>query len=249
MTRALVIGQSHSAAIAEALAGDCANVEGISIYRLGEQERPEANTVSLVDAAGIVAALPAAIPVFLSILGSYHNILGLLRSGADFDFLVSGNDTPDPHASARIPHRAIAAAFEQNFAEAESVRKIKAAARSPIFIFCTPPPKEYDGFVLARLMSQKKKSYRGKSIPEFGVERAESRLKLWTLEAVLTARWAELHDMQFVPAPAKSFNEKGFLASKYYAEDATHANAHYGALVIRQIDSIVETARKQTAHG
>jgi hypothetical protein len=249
MTRALVIGQSHSAAIAEALAGDCASVEGISIYRLGDQERPDANAVSLVEAVAIVAALPATIPVFLSILGSYHNILGLLRSGADFDFLVTTKDAPDPQAIARIPHRAIAAAFEQNFVAAESVRKIRDAARSPIYILSTPPPKESDEFVLARLMSQKKKSYRGKSIPEVGVERAGIRLKLWTLEASLTARWAELHNMHFVPAPAKSFNENGFLASEYYAEDATHANGRYGELVVEQIYSIMESTREQAAHG
>ena len=55
--------------------------------------------------------------------------------------------------------------------------------------------------------------------------------------------------MGFVPAPAAAFNEDGFLARKYYFDDATHANAAYGALVVEQIKMILWNDMKRAAHG
>src|SRR5947209_18034159 len=83
---------------------------------------------------------------------------------------------------------------------------------------------------LNRFMRQAKRDLYGKDLHEVGLERAESRLKLWALEVSITARWAESEGIGFVLAPAKCFNTDGFLARKYYFEDATHANGLYGAL-------------------
>ena len=41
----------------------------------------------------------------------------------------------------------------------------------------------------------------------------------------------------FVPTPEESINEHGFLKKEFYAEDATHANQFYGALLLSYIQS------------
>lgn len=250
MTEAVIVGQSHSGAIAQALALDPGLLPNISIYRLEDKKRPfERETVTLGEAVALVRELPANCAVFLSVLGTYHNIIGLLRSGPNFDFLIDSEDLPSDVERAWIPHRALAGAFEQNFALAKSVRDIKANSSSPVYLLSAPPPKRNNQFILDCLLRQKKQSYRGKTIREVGVQLPESRLKLWLLEARLAAAWASQRGMHFVPAPDQALDADGFLAEQFYYDDATHANAAYGALVIRQICDIIGEKRQEAVNG
>ena len=249
MSRAVVIGQSHSAALAQALLTERTDVSGISVHRLEDRKRPyEREVIKLDDAVSMVQGLPAETRVFLSTLGTYHNIWGLLRSGPAFDFLLDPGDSPDPSAEIHVPHRAIASAFDQHLAKPSLVRKIQSAAKSRVYLLSGPPPKQNNDFMLERFMAQKKQSYRGISVGEVGLERPETRLKLWLMETRATARWAASEDLHFVPAPAESFDENGFLHPQFYS-DATHANAGYGALVIDQISAIIEEAFEEPARG
>lgn len=249
MNRAVVIGQSHSVAIAQALAGECADVTGIGVYRLHDgREKAGADDISLDQALHLVAGLSCDVPLFLSALGTYHNILGMLRAGPDFDILLSNQDVSHAQARVIVPHRAIAGAFTHEFARAKLLLKIRAAARSEVYLLSAPPPKQSDEFMLQRLMRQKSGSYRGRSIRNVGVTRAESRLKLWALEASLARGWAQSKGMGFVPAPDLALNADGFLSRKMYLDDATHANARYGALVVRQICDILGS-KQETVHG
>lgn len=240
-TRAVIIGESHTNAVAQAIAEDPAAYEGIEVYRLHSPNRPsEPNTVSVPEAVAIIEALPEGGQVFLAMLGTYHNILGLLRAGEDYDFLLDGQDSPDPSATARIPHRAMASAFEQHFAQAGTIKRFRAVAKSAMHVLSSPPPKQSNRYVRHRFMRQTKRAYHGRSVEDVGVERPASRRKLWLMETMAIARWAGAHGMRFVPAPAAAFNGSGFLARKYYFEDATHANARYGALVLQQIRETLE---------
>ena len=249
MSRAVVIGQSHSAALAQALLTERKEVRGISVHRLEDRKRPyERDVITLDNAVSLVRRLPAATRVFLSTLGTYHNIWGLLRSGPAFDFLLDPCDAPDPNAEIQVPHRAIASAFDQHLAKPSLVRKIQAAAKCRVFLLSEPPPKQNNAFMLERFMAQKKQSYRGISVGDVGLERPETRLKLWLMETRATARWAASENLYFVPAPTKAFDDKGFLHPQFYS-DATHANGGYGALVIDQISAITEEALEEPARG
>jgi hypothetical protein len=90
-------------------------------------------------------------------------------------------------------------------------------------------------------MRPKNRVYRNKVVEDFGVEKAESRLKLWLLEERLMAEWADSLGMRFLPAPRAAFDDRGFLKEIYYDDDVTHANSGYGALVLRQIAEIFES--------
>lgn len=249
MSEALVIGLSHSAAIAEALE-NTAGGQGVTIKRLESRNRPyERDTISIEQALEAVARLPDRTVVFLAMLGTCHNLLGLLRSGPDFDFLVGPGDAPDPRAQERIPHRAIAAAFEEYLETGRPIEKIRAASRVPVVLLSAPPPKESSRFMLDYLLRRAKREKYGRSVERAGVERPDSRLKMWSLESRVTARWAQERDIKFLSAPERCFNSEGFLARKYYANDATHANAAYGALVLEQIRSTVQELNKVASNG
>jgi hypothetical protein len=128
------------------------------------------------------------------------------------------------------------------------VRRIQAAAKSRVALLSTPPPKQSNEFMLQRFMRQKKRTYRGISVEEVGLERPESRLKLWLMETRAMTKWAASEELDFVPAPAGAFDTDGFLHPRFYS-DATHANSQYGALVIDQIRAIVEEAGKIPANA
>ena len=250
MSCAVVIGQSHSAALAHALLTERKDVSGISVYRLEDRKRPyERDVITLDNAVSLVRRLPAETRVFLSTLGTYHNIWGLLRSGPAFDFLLDPADAPDLNAEIRIPHRAIASAFELKSCEALAGAKNPGSRQvSCLSLERAPAEAEqrfhagtFHGAEEAILSRHKRQRCRS------GASR-NSRLKLWLMETRATARWAASEDLNFVPAPAEAFDENGFLHPQFYS-DATHANAGYGALVIDQISAIAEEALEAPARG
>jgi hypothetical protein len=250
MTRAVVIGQSHSAAIAQALELDRTYAEAVAVHRLGSKNRPyERGVISVEKALSVAAGVPSDGAVFLAMLGTAHVFLGMLRSGPAFDFLDGPDDTVGLDTIVRIPHRAMSMAFDENRGQAPTIEKIRAASAAPVFLLSSPPPKQSNDYILHRFMRQGSRSYYGKRLQEVGIETPESRLKLWKLEARQSAKWADSLGIRFVSAPVKCFNADGFLARKYYYEDATHANARYGALVLEQICEILETLRKKATHG
>jgi len=222
---------------------------GLPVHRLEDPKRPyERDVITLDDAVKLVQSLPAEIRVFISTLGTYHNIWGLLRSGQAFDFLLDAGDDPDPAAEVRIPHRAMASAFQRHLVKPTLVRKIQAVAKSRAALLSTPPPKQSNEFMLDRFMKQKSRRIEESVLRKSAWKRPESRLKLWLMETRAMAAWCASENLDFVPAPAGAFDVNGFLHPRFYS-DATHANAKYGALVIDQICTIVEESGKMSASG
>jgi hypothetical protein len=249
LSAAVVIGQSHVNAIAEALKGAGAS-SAVSVYRLQTKSgAPEPGTISTAEAVELVAGLEPSTGVFVSILGTYHNILGLLRSEEDFDFQLSPDDSADAVGATQVPHRAIASAFEAVFSDSNAVKRIQGAVSSPIHLLSTPPPKECNQFILESFLRQKKAMYRGQSVSEIGIETPQKRAKLWLLETQLLRRWAESHGMHFVPAPARAVTDGMFLSRDFYGSDVTHASAAYGALVLAQIQEILQSQEECSANA
>lgn len=243
MTRAVVIGRSHTNAVAQALTAQEADA-GIEVYLLESPNRiSRSSTITIDEAKEIARSMPAEAPLLIAMLGTYHNIVGLLRAEPEYDFLLNTEDAPEPAVQSRIPHRAMAASFEDHLKRAGSVRDLKAVTKSPVYILGTPPPKQDNEFLLDKFMRQKRPEYRGRSVADIGIERATTRLKLWKMETELTAKWAASYGIGYLGPPAESVDSVGFLRRDYYNDDATHANAGYGALVIQQILELIETQR------
>ena len=250
MTRALVIGESHSNAIAQAIATLAPDYDDIVVHRLASRRESNEHAATSEAAVKLVSEQPPGIPVFLALLGTYHNIVGLIRSGPEFDFMLDENDVPPAGADCvRLPYQAIAGLFTDHLAKAGSIRRLRDAARSSVYVLSSPPPKHSNEFMTQKFMRKQNRAYRGRDVMQAGIARPDIRVKLWRLEARLLELWAVSEGMQFIPAPVASFNEDGFLSRKYYFEDATHANARYGALVLDQIAEITAHSIEEVRNG
>lgn len=248
MTQAIVLGHSHSNAFAEAKAERPERWPAISVHRL-EDKRAKEGALPIPEAVALLRDQPSSTHTFFAVMGAHHNLLGLLKSGEPFDVLMGAGDTPDVEAKALVPQRALRSAIGEQFEQSAKMRKLIGAGQGPVWLISTPPPKRSNDFVLERFLRQKKQVYRGKAVEQFGIERPETRLKLWLLEGQLMAQWAESLGAGFLTPPAEASDEHGFLAEQYYSEDVTHANAAYGALVLDQVAAILERNSKQVSHG
>jgi hypothetical protein len=62
---------------------------------------------------------------------------------------------------------------------------------------------------------------------------------MWQLQVDVLRRLTEEWDVQLLPPPAQALDAQGYLAPAYYADDATHANAAYGELLIEQVTGLL----------
>lgn len=237
MIRALVLGDSHTSCIAEAAVAKLGGMEGIQIYRFrNKRSQPGDGTISMDDAKHLVSKMPPSAPLFLCVLGTYHNILGMLRQEPAFSFLPDGAGIlEEAPGSEIIPMRALASAFNAHIEESRELLEICQAAPGQVYLLGSPPPKQNSEYMLQKLTGMKKSTYRGRHVAEVGINPPAVRKAFWDLECARLRSWAERHHIVYVPAPPRAFDSAMYLKECYYAEDATHANEAYGSLVIDQI--------------
>lgn len=211
----------------------------ISILRLRSGERNQSTDgLSAEDAINLVKNLNANASLFLSIPGSYHNIIGLVRSQVDYDFLLRPEDEIAKGCHL-IPHRVIADGFDHHLQAETLVPKLRQVASCRVYVLACPPPKRDNEFMMKRLLAKWNKPYRGQDIAANGLSRPELRRKLWVLECERLKAWASQIDIDYVGAPQACFDADGFLAEKFYASDATHANEEYGRLVLQLVSTLI----------
>lgn len=167
-------------------------------------------------------------------LGTQHNLIGLLEADPPFtiDPARIAPATGGP-GTVLIPRAQIAAWLRETMHRDKILPRYAKQAACRIFHVMPPPPKE-DLCALAK----PPKAYRGQAIAQQSFAPAPHRLALWQLEeAVLSAHLKAL-GITPLPVPARARTAAGYLDPAYWAEDATHANAAYGALVLAQIDEL-----------
>lgn len=237
MNKAVIIGQSHTACIAAA-ADTNPGWDHVSVFRLRSGDKQDDPTaLAFGDAVELVRNLESGTSLFLSGPGTYHNIIGLVRPSVEFDVMLLPADPVFDRAQL-IPHRVVAQSFDKHLGTEKLVPTMKAAAKGPVHLLSCPPPKQNNAFMLERMLKKSNKLYRGRDVAACGLNRPMLRRRLWGLECERMAAWAAAQDVGFVAAPQACFDEDGFLASQFYAPDATHANADYGLLVLELIASL-----------
>jgi hypothetical protein len=70
------------------------------------------------------------------------------------------------------------------------------------------------------------------------------RYKLWRAQSSLLRAFCAELGIVFVPAPIGAQDAEGLLSEPYWGDDATHANAAYGELVLDEIASRLAAARE-----
>jgi hypothetical protein len=103
----------------------------------------------------------------------------------------------------------------------------------------TPPPKK-DNEALRKLLEKEPyfcdwAAQLGQSIDEIKITEPHVRLKLWFLLQDMIAEIGRRHGARFIPVPSELQDEDGFLLEQYWHPDVTHANAAYGAIVLRKV--------------
>lgn len=163
--------------------------------------------------------------------GNHYNSLGLLQHPQPFDVLADG---ADPVAGAQIiPQRQLEDFFEvpHDRGYGAQILSLSKASRAKPVVLEIPPPKEDD----AHIMAHAETAFAKAGIKEIGVTDAGTRLRLWQLQQDAVRRFCAAHDLVYLPRPEAAVDPAGFLRRDYYANDATHANAEYGRLVLDQL--------------
>lgn len=249
-SRILVFGDSHTDALEQARkqragSGD----DPIRVLRfLKIKNGKEFGNVTLDAATAMVAESPAGELVASTIGGNQHQIFGLVQHPVAFDFIEPGSPKPpDSEPYELIPYRTMWAVFEKGLRgkDGQRLTALREAIGRPIYHVKPPPPKESTAHILKRHET----TFREAGLAERGVTPAPIRLKLWRLQCAVLESLCTEWGIRILPPPEGTQTPEGYLKPEYYGNDATHANAAYGELVLRQLEAIAEATAvvEQTA--
>jgi len=164
--------------------------------------------------------------VAISLLGTFHNIFGLMKHDQPFDVMLP-EDADIPVDVTLIPYRSILETFLGLMHENEPVRKIIEASGCPIVHLSPPPPKEE--IVWKNPLHV---------LSEDVLNPATRRLRLWKAEIEAMRLFCQELNIELLPPPEGTQTREGFLEPYYANLDAVHANPKYGQLVLEQLSQV-----------
>ena len=225
-----LLGHSHVSAIVQAIKHHELNVPHLNLWVFG---RPVdySHGGKMLDPSLKTTIGQTVISV---VGGSAHDVLGLARHDAPFDFVLpSAPGLPLIEGAEVLPASAVAAALRRQI-EDEIIDLVCLLARSGRrVVHLEPPPPVGDDPRLAReldLMGFVPNPERGPS-PRW------LRFKMWRLHSEMIRDLYERDGVEFLSCPPASQDDAGFLKSEYYGYPC-HANVEYGSLVLRQLGLI-----------
>lgn len=223
-------GDSHTHAVIRALrdaAGAAVRFEVHQMKRLKNDR--DIGDVTVEEAHALVRELEPDDVVISLMGGNQHQILGLVQHQVPFDLFVDAADARPPAGIECIPRQALRDIFGMALRGKDWTRlsRIKEGARCPVFHMVPPPPKED-----AAHIGRRHETAFVAGILDRGISPAPLRLKLWQLQGDVLRELGAETGIGILPPPEGSQTAAGFLKPEYYADDATHGNAAYGALVL-----------------
>jgi hypothetical protein len=248
--RILVFGDSHTVALERAHTQRASSDNPhISVLRLSKvKDGKEIGDISLDAAVSMVAESAPDDLIASTIGGNLHQVVGLVQHPVAFDFIEPGDQSPpDSQPCVLIPYQTIWSFFERSLRrnDGQRIKTLREAAGRPIYHLLPPPPKESTAHILQR----NETAFQKAGIATKGVTPAPIRLKLWRLQCAVLRYLCTEWGFHLLPPPDGTQTPEGFLKPEYYKNDATHANAGYGELVLRQLEAVAEAAysAKETA--
>lgn len=173
--------------------------------------------------------------VVLSMIGgNQHAVFSTIQHPQKFDFLEPGSDAATDTGAEIIPYRILAGSFERGIRnrDGKSLEALRQATAARVVHIIPPPPKADNAFI----QQYHESIFANEGITAYGASPPRLRLKFWLLQKrLLEALCAELNIEVMLP-PAAAVDSHGFLATDYYANDATHANYLYGELLLREVE-------------
>jgi hypothetical protein len=171
--------------------------------------------------------------------GNAHSVFGLLNHPQRYDFVLDAGDIPTDGLEV-IPRNLVRKALQEQMRSSLTLFSVLRAAIDKPIVHCESPapiPSETHIRAYPKLFAKK--------IDMFGVAPANFRLKLWKLQSEMYREFCTANNISFLPTPAETLDENGFLSSKAWGSDPTHGNSWYGERVIFQLADYVTRKRNK----
>ena len=137
-----------------------------------------------------------------------------------------------------IPYQAMYGVFDRTIVkgmDGHHMLTLRKVAAGTMYHLEVPPPKADEQHIRKRVES----AFRERVAAGQPLTKASIRAKLWRLQRRVTRDFCQASNINYVSVPSIAKDADDFLKPEYYAPDATHANAVYGALVLDQIEALV----------
>jgi hypothetical protein len=187
-------------------------------------------------------ASPSATIVFFW-CGNEHVAHFLFRPEPLFDFVPAGAPESVIDEEAILVPESLIRAKLSSFPKqlASYLRWLRPETKARLVVAGSPLPKG-DEAELKRLVQSEwyfrdQASRHGLRLEDVRITPAPIRLKLWRVTQDLMAEAAGRHGCEFFPVPDAAMDEGGFLRRELWAEDASHANAAYGKIMLDALAS------------
>ncbi len=232
----MIVGNSHTRMIKAALAtraGPGMPAGDVEVCWLNLGAKSHFGDTSREDAMTKVRSLEVSDLLVMSLIGTLHNLIGLFEHESPFSLAMTTNDPPETSAGRQIIPRNVMSEVFKDYAERTPVfKQLAGAARCLVVHFCPPPPKE--GFA----GSGKSRIVDGVAV-QLEYAPKYSRLALWKLEEQVVANYLSGLNVHHYPVPLIAATPEGFLSPAYHANDATHANAAFGELLLQDFERML----------
>lgn len=209
--------------------------EGRGFWRIGGAPRNQGYWDAVYE-------LAKTLRIALSFMGNQH-VEHFMFLEKQFDFVLASNALlVVDHDVELVPELQARAVFQPSMRLLDTVltSMLDTGGPRPI-VLGTPPPKA-DNQAIRRGM-QIHADFFTKLASDHGLDPEKAqlapaclRLKLWWLLQQMMRETAERLAVEFWPVSALAMTEEGFLRPEYWSEDATHANAAYGALMLDEYE-------------
>jgi len=186
--------------------------------------------------------------IVLSMIGgNQHAVFSTVQHPVAFDFLEPVAESMVEPGVEIIPYRVISKLFGAGLqrGDMQAIEAIRRATSARVVHIIPPPPKADSDFI-SRFHET---VFAREGIDAQGVSPPSLRMKFWNLQTRLLQKLCKNIGVETLMPPHAGVEDGGFLARKYYAKDATHANAQYGELILREIDKLTQkrSGKRRTA--
>jgi hypothetical protein len=240
--KTLIVGNSHTQMIRDAIAVRAANgtlTEDIEVCWLISRGKGEFGDTSREDAMAKIRSLGPSDLLVTSLIGTLHNIAGLFNHEHPFALIACAGESPEPDAATEIiPRNVMRDVFKEHVEGNQFFEQMVKAAPCLVVHFIPPPPKE------AFAKGGKTRVVDGVQV-QLEYAPGHDRLALWKLEEQVVARYLSGLKVYHYSVPLNASTPDGFLLPGYHASDATHANAAFGELLLRDFERMLHGAPRR----
>jgi len=187
--------------------------------------------------------LTAAEAAVLSLEGGWHDF-GMVERRDRFDFFGGPGEASPKHGRQLIPRRLLEEYFDERMnsttSSAEGVKRssfvevltfVREHLDGPAVLLESPPPVPDE---------EKIAKYRQTiAVSKHGVPPIAIRHKLWRLQCSLMRLYCERAGVDYIAVPKQVLDPDGILVAKAYegVDDPTHMGSWYGQCVLKQVDT------------